>query len=179
MARRPSMGKSITGRLRLDPESFAVHKAALKELARAARKEVIEEALMAGGTIIHAAAESKAPGDLEIRIIGGRSLRKRVDATLARIVKANGKFCAIGPDAKHWYYRFREFGATPHDIRPKNAGAIAFEGEGGMVVRGWAKATGGVQMRPFMRPAVDENKDAAVIAMGSVLAREIEKAAKA
>jgi hypothetical protein len=32
-------------------------------------------------------------------------------------------------------------------------------------------------MRPFMRPAVDENKDAAVVAMGNVLANSIEKAA--
>jgi len=173
------MSGSITGRLRLEPASYAKHKAALKELERAVRKEIIESALMAGGEIIHAAAESRAPGPLEIRIIGGRALRKRVDPQMSAIVKANGKFCAIGPSKKNWYFRFREFGASKHDIRPKKAGAIAFEGrDGGKVIRGWANATGGVQIRPFMRPAVDDNKNAAVIAMGDVLAREIEKAAK-
>jgi HK97 gp10 family phage protein len=171
------MAKSITGRLRLDPESYKKHKAALKELEKAVRKEIIEAALMAGGKIIHAAAESRAPGKLELRIVGGRSLRKRVDGRLTAIVKANGKFCVIGPDKKHWHYRFFEFGATKHDIKPKNKSAIAFEGRNGLIVTGSATATGGVRMRPFMRPAVDENKDAAVVAMGNVLANSIEKAA--
>ena len=178
MARRPRMDKSITGRLQLDPASYKQHKAELKQLERDVRKEIIEKALMAGGEIIHAAAESKAPGKLEIRIVGGRSLRKRVDARLQAIVKANGKFCAIGPDSKHWYYRFFEFGATSHDIRPRNKTAIAFMGDGGMVVRGSAKATGGVRIRPFLRPAVDTNADAAVGLMGDVLAVEIEKAVR-
>lgn len=178
MPSRPRMSGSITGRLRLDPATYAKHKAVLKELARVDRKEVIEAALMAGGAIIHAAAESKAPGRLEIRIIGGRALRKRVDPRMAAIVRANGKFCVIGPSKKNWYFRFREFGASVHDIKPKNAGAIAFEGRSGLVITGWANATGGVQMRPFLRPAVDENGDGAVVAMGDVLAREIERAAK-
>lgn len=179
MPARPRMSGQITGRLRLEPETYKKHKAALKELERAVRKEIIEGALMAGGEIIHSAAESRAPGPLVIRIIGGRSLRKRVDPQLSAIVKANGKFCAIGPSAKEWYYRFFEFGASKHDIRPKRAGAIAFDGrDGGKVIRGWANATGGVQKRPFLRPAVDDNKDSAVAAMGDVLAREIEKAAR-
>lgn len=179
MASRPRMTKSITGRLRLEPESYAKHKAALKELDRAVRKEIIESALMAGGEIVHAAAEAKAPGKLEIRIVGGRTLRKKIDSRMAKIVKANGKFCAIGPDAKHWFYRFFEFGATKHDIKPKNKKAIAFEADGAAIARRGATATGGVQMRPFLRPAVDSNAGAATAAMGDVLARAIEKAAQA
>jgi len=179
MARRPRMDKSITGRLQLDPASYKQHKAELKQLERAVRKEIIEKALMAGGVIVHAAAEAKAPGKLEIRIVGGRSLRKRVDGRLQAIVRANGKFCAIGPDAKHWYYRFSEFGASAHDIHPKTKSAIAFMGDSGMVVRGSAKATGAVRIRPFLRPAVDTNADAVVGLMGDVLAAEIAKAAKA
>lgn len=178
MAGRPRMKKSITGRLRLEPESYAKHKAALKELERAVRKEIIEAALMAGGVIVHAAAEAKAPGKLEIRIVGGRTLRKRVDARMAAIVKANGKFCAIGPDKKHWHYRFFEFGATKHDIKPKNKKAVAFEVDGQSVVSRYARGTGGVRMKPFLRPAVDNNADTITSVMGDVLAREIAKAAQ-
>lgn len=172
------MSGNISARLRLDPAAFAKHKAALKELERVDRKEVVEAALLAGGAIIHAAAEARAPGKLEMVIVGGRSLRKKVDARLAEVVRANGKFVAIGPSKKKWFYRFFEFGATVHDIRPKRGRAIAFTGDDGKVIRGYANRTGGVRMRPFMRPAVDGQGDAAVKAMGEVLVREIEKAAK-
>jgi HK97 gp10 family phage protein len=173
------MTKSITGRFSLEPDSYKQHKAALKQLEKAVRKEIIEKALMTGGKIVHEAAESKAPGKLAIRIIGGRSLRKRVDANMTKVVRANGKFCAIGPDKKHWHYRFFEFGATRHDIVPKKANAIAFKGNSGFVITKKAFQTGGVRMRPFLRPAVDQNANSVVVAMGDVLAREIEKAAKA
>lgn len=178
MASRPRMSGNVKARLSLEPGSYARFKAQLKELTRAARKEVIEEALLAGGTIIHDVAESRAPGPLLLRIIGGRSLRKRVDSRFSFVVKSNGKFAAIGPDAKHWYYRFAEFGAKPHDIVGKGK-KLKFEGADGTVFTARAIKSGGVKMRPFLRPAVDNNGDDAVQAMGAVLAREIEKAAKA
>ena len=179
MASRPRMSGNVKARLSLDPASFARHKKQLKELARAARKEIIEEALMAGGEIIHSAAESRAPGPLQLRIIGGRTLRKRVDSAFSAVVKSNGKFAAIGPDAKHWYYRFNEFGAKPHDIKAKRAKMLHFQGPDGEVFTARAIKSGGVKMRPFLRPAVDGQGSAAVKAMGDVLVREIEKAAKA
>lgn len=178
MASRPRMSGNVKARLSLEPGSYARFKAQLKELTRAARKEVIEEALLAGGTIIHDVAESRAPGPLLLRIIGGRSLRKRVDSRFSFVVKSNGKFAAIGPDAKHWYYRFAEFSAKPHDIAGKGK-KLKFEGADGTVFTARAIKSGGVKMRPFLRPAVDNNGDDAVQAMGAVLAREIEKAAKA
>lgn len=175
MATRPRMAGTIKAKLALDPASFKQHKAELKGLERAARKEAIEEALLAGGEIIHSAAQSRAPGKIELRIIGGRTLRKKVDPRMMQVVKANGKFAAIGPDAKHWFYRFAEFGATPHDIAPVKRRALKFENG---VLAGSASASGGVRMRPFLRPAVDNKGEAAVKAMGDVLAREISKALK-
>lgn len=181
MASRPRMRGNVKAKLSLDPVSYANFKKALKELERAARKEIIEKALLAGGAVIHADAESRAPGPLELALVGGRSLRKRVDPMLAKVVKAGGKFAAVGPDKDHWYYRFFEFGATPHDIKPVNASALAFEGTASSrtVFAAFAKRTGGVKKQPFLRPAVDKNKQAAIDAMGDVLAREIKKAAKA
>lgn len=179
MASRPRLRGTVKAKLSLDKTSYDNFKQQLKLLERAARKEVIEEALMAGGSIIHSAAQSRAPGPIEIVIVGGRTLRKRVDPKFAAVVKSNAKLVAIGPSAKKWWYRFFEFGATPHDIRPlRGTGVIAFPGDDGMVFARFAKRTGGVTMRPFLRPAVDQNKDAAVNAMGTVLAREIKKAAR-
>lgn len=169
------MRGNVKARLSLDPAQYAKHKKALKELERVVKKQVIETALKAGGTIIHGPAQAKAPGKIEMRIIGGRTLKKRVDAKFAYIVKSNAKLVAIGPDAKHWYYRFFEFGATKHDISVGDAGWIAFED----VVAPFAIMSGGVRKQPFLRPAVDGNKEAAVRAMGNVLAKEIEKAARA
>lgn len=177
---RPRMPGNVKARLSLEPSSYARFKEQLKELARAARKEVIEEALLAGGTIIHQAAQSRAPGPFVVlKIVGGRSLRKRVDPKFANVVKSNGKFAAIGPDAKHWYYRFSEFGAKAHDIFPRKGKTLRFQGRDGEVFARSAKRTGGVKIRPFLRPAVDGRSEDAVRAMGVVLKREIEKAARA
>lgn len=172
------MSGSVKARLSLEKDSYKRFKAQLKEMERAVRKEIIEEALTAGGTIIHDAADAAAPGPgVVLEIVGGRSLRKRIDPKLERVVKSNGKFAAIGPDKKHWYYRFYEFGAKPHDIAGKGK-MLRFEGPDGEVFVARARQTGGVPKRPFLRPAVDGNGDRAVQAMGAVLKREIEKAAK-
>ena len=177
---RPRMAGTVKAKLSLSPASYAEMKEKLKKLEKAVRKEIIELALKAGGTPIYDAASAKAPGPFVVmQIVGGRSLRKRVDPQFAGVVKRNGKFIAIGPDRKHWYYRFNEFGARPHDIKPNGRTVIAFKGEDGqMVFARFAKKTGGVRMKPFMRPAVDNNSATAVAAMGNVLSREIEKAAR-
>lgn len=175
---RPRMSGSVKARLSLEPGSYKRFKAQLKELERAVRKEIIEEALMAGGKVIHNAADAAAPGPgVVLEIIGGRSLRKRIDPRMEKVVKSNGKFAAIGPDKKHWYFRFYEFGAKPHDIAGKGK-MLYFQGADGEVFVARAKQTGGVPKRPFLRPAVDQNKGEAVQEMGTVLKREIEKAAK-
>jgi HK97 gp10 family phage protein len=176
MPAKPRLKGTVKAKLSLQPDSYAKFKQAIKDLERAARKEVIEQALMAGGSIIHDAAEQKAPGPLAIRTVSGRTLKTKVDPKFAGVVKGNTKLVAIGPDIDHWYFRFFEFGATRHDIKPKNAKALVFEGSAGTIITGFARQTGGVPMRPFLRPAVDGNKDAAVKAMGAVLAHEIKKA---
>jgi HK97 gp10 family phage protein len=176
---RPHMAGNVKAKLSLDKNAYAKHKAALKELEKAVRKAIIEEALMAGGQLIYDDAQVWAPGPIVITLVSGRTLRKKVDPRFAKVVKGNTKLVAIGPDAKHWYYRFFEFGATPHDIKPKKAKTLRFEGKDGFVFARYASSTGGIRMRPFLRPAVDKNKTAAVIAMGDVLNREIKKAARA
>jgi HK97 gp10 family phage protein len=177
---RPRMSGNVKAKLSIEPRSYSRLKAQLKELERAVRKEIIEEALQQGGEVILKVAKAKAPGPhIILKIIGGRTLRKRIDPVFAKVVKSNGKFAAIGPDRKHWYYRFSEFGARAHDIFAKRAKTLRFHGKDGLVFVSRARNTGGVKLRPFLRPAVDSRGEEAVRVMGLVLKREIEKAAKA
>lgn len=171
----PVMGRNVRARLALDPKSFAAHKAALKSLERVVRKEVIEAALLAGGEVIRDAAQSRAPGPIELQLTTGRTLKRRVDSKFAGVLKSNAKVAAIGPDAEHWYYRFFEFGAKAHDIAPKRVQALLLRGIDAAKFAARAIQTGGVKMRAFLRPAVDENGDAAVQAMARVLESELRK----
>ncbi len=136
----PVIGRNVGGRLALDPKSYAAHKQALKDLERAVRKEVIEKALLAGGGVIHSAAQARAPGPIELELVTGRSLKRRVDPKFAGVLKANAKVAAIGPDAAHWYYRFFEFGAKVHDIAPKRVKALLLRGIDSGAVRGASAA---------------------------------------
>lgn len=169
------LANNVSARLAIDPKSYARWKDVIKQLERVTRREVVDKALTAGGSIIHDAAEQRAPGKLEQVIVGGRTLRSRVDAKFAFVLKANARVAAIGPDAKHWYYRFFEFGATPHDIHPHGGKVLALMGDEGLHFAAHAERTGGVKKKPFLRPAVDEEGGAAINAMAFVLDEELRK----
>lgn len=186
MASRPRLSRNIMAKLSLDKKSSDKFNAQLKALAKVASKEIITEALLAGGLIIADAANTRAPGPhILVQVVTGRTLlkskrfkglgvyHKRKYSGFGE-VKSAVRFAAIGPDAEHWYYRFFELGATKHDISVNSPGYVAFEGG----VFAFAKQSGGIPMRPFLRPAVDQSGGDAVKAMGVVLAREIKKAAK-
>lgn len=78
---------------------------------------------------------------------------------------------SIGPDDAHWYYRFFEFGATRHEIK---GNPLVFEGEKGLIVTRRVNHPG-MPARPFLRPAADMRKEAAVKRVGETFRREIDK----
>lgn len=178
MARRPSTaGANFRAGISLDPESAKAFKRQLKELEKAVRKEILDGALMEGAQIIHDAAESRAPGPhIGITIASGRTLKKALDQYSGDKITSNTRYAAIGPEEEYWYYRFAEFGAKKHDISVRKSGLVAFQASGNFFVRAWAKMTGGVRMRPFLRPAVDNQGQTAINAMASYLRKAIEKA---
>lgn len=117
--------------------------------------KVLEVAVTAAAKVIEDAAEPMAPGP---NIDHQTKERKPQSVTVA-----------VGPDAKHWYYRFAEFGAGPHGI----SGPLVFEGEGGEVVRMSVQHPGRAQAA-FLRPAADTQGEKAQDAMGQVLKTAIE-----
>ena len=195
--------KNIRGKLRIDPRSLEEHNRKLRKLAGAVREAVVREALAAGGGIIQSAVKAKAPGPyIGIEVVKGGQLSKKWRSAGAQGVKGNALYVAIGPDADHWYYRFSEYGVKPHGVKRRKRtrkeiqlrtsssrearGAIRrqFAGRkpamvftvGGRWV--FARKVRGFAAKPFLKPAAESQGNAAIQAVGEVLGREIEKAAK-
>ncbi len=75
----------------------------------------------------------------------------------------------IGPDKEHWYYRFAETGAAPHEIKPSVARALFFNDRFAARVQ-----HPGFAARPFMRPVADNPPGEAGQKASAVLKRGIE-----
>lgn len=130
----------------------------LLEKAGQAAKGMLKEAGLAGGEVIQEKAISDAPGP---------GIWCGVDKIGDNFVEI-----AIGPLREKWYYRFFEFGAQPHEIRPDERDALLIAGEKFAAV---AYSTGGVAAQPFLRPALDVKQDEAVKAVGEVLWEVLER----
>lgn len=127
--------------------------AALRELGMGVRAEV-RRATVAGAEVIRDQARALAPGPhVEVEVVSATQNGAQVD---------------IGPDQAHWYYRFFETGAAPHEIVGKPLLAL----EGGAVVRRVSHP--GMAAAPFLRPAHDASQGEATDAMGAVLRQRIE-----
>lgn len=200
---RLKQSSNSRGGLNLDPASVEKFKKKLEELQNAVRREIVEKALQAGGGVIHDAAENKAPGPhIEVEVMTGAELMKGWKSAAAQGINAKDMYAVIGPDKEHWYYRFSEYGTKSHGVRRRKrtvkeisarmgasreqrrsikksfAGkrpAMVFEINGRLI---FTRRVRGVAAKPFMRPAIDSNGNAAVRELGDVLANEIEQVAR-
>lgn len=120
---------------------------------------LLEMAVTAGALIVQEAARENAPGP-EIKHETVRKTKRLVEV-------------AVGPDKKHWHYRFFETGTGAHQITGNPW--LVFDGDGGRV-RVRSVQHPGMAARPFLRPAIDERQDAAEMAMGQVWKAAIEEA---
>lgn len=80
---------------------------------------------------------------------------------------------SVGPREEKWYLRFFEFGAMTHEIKGT---PLAFEGENGLVITRGVRHPG-MPARPFLRPAIMQNKERIVQIIGSVFRREVDRMA--
>ncbi len=144
----------------------------------------LDEAALAGGQVICDAANRRAPGPF-IKV--WLSLETKLRGVAAQV--------EIFPDLDHWYYRFFETGVMPWQMSKKTGRTVrsSTSGGGGRPIRGTKKAfrfwggqgevvateveLPGMAARPFLRPAIDEEKDAAIAAVGYVLRSRIEAVA--
>jgi HK97 gp10 family phage protein len=131
-------------------------------------RQALAGAAEAGANIIRDAANGLAPGP---HVIAKYVWSKRFKKT-----RVNFK---IGFDKEHWYYVFFERGAHEHGIL--GTPLLAFPGEGGERDVVTYVEHPSMAARPFLRPAMDQNKDAAVAAVmaalrAAILAGQIRQA---
>lgn len=159
-------------RLALDPKSWNKFKRSLDNLEKVTRKQVQDAALNAGGNVLKAEANALAPAPHIIsEVVSGRTLKKKRKSAG---VKGNTRVVAVGPDAKHWYYKYAEYGAIPHDVSISEPGFLRFWKLG--IWRPWARRAGGIRKYAFLARAFEGKGALAIKTMGEVLDREIIKA---
>jgi len=126
------------------------------ERAGVAPRAVLTAAMLAASRIIENAAEQKAPGPhIEHEVVEDTATKVSVH---------------VGPDKDHWYYRFFETGTSAHLVKPVDRKAILI---GGDTMRAFAVA-GPVTAKPYLRPAVDNNKNQAADAAGLVFKQVLD-----
>ena len=127
-------------------------------------RKALPPALHAGAEEFQAGANRRAPGP---HIVIGKVER---DGDKVKV--------AVGPDKEHWFYRFWEFGARPHEIKPlRGRQAVAFTGRAGAVVRRVVHHPG-VKQAPFLRPTMDEDCGKILRAISDELMLVIVKVAR-
>jgi len=114
-------------------------------------ERLLETAAQAGATVIADEASSLAPSP-DVRVETAERERGRVTVD-------------IGPPDEKWHWRFVETGAGRHGI---TGSPLVFEGSEGTVVT-FGVDHPGMAARPFLRPALDKEKDAARDEVGSTL----------
>jgi len=151
----------------------------LNQLPAKMEQNVMRGALRAGAAPILAAAKQLCPvgppSAEGVRLYGHYqgalrdSIRMSVKAKKGRVtasVKAGGK-TKRGADV--WYAHLIEFtGAAPHVITAKKGGALGFAG-------GLYKKVNhpGMRAQPFLRPALDQQSQAAVQAAGEYIKKRL------
>lgn len=106
-----------------------------------------QKALEAGAKIVAVAADQKAPRSGHIAN------------------QVNENEAVIGFSKDKWYWRFFELGATAHEIR---GNPLVFEGDAGLVFTNRVNHPG-MAARPFLRPALETQKDLVIQIMSAVI----------
>lgn len=128
-------------------------------LIEVAMGEPVTRAALAGGDVLLGAMLANAPGPHIVNQL------VKIEPNFAQV--------GIGPDKEHWYYRLIETGVQAHVISPSAKKAIAGSSMNHPVL---IADHPGVPARPFMRPAYDGSKDAALNAVGAEFWKDIQEA---
>lgn len=133
----------------------------IKKLGDIAAGAAVMEAVIEGGKVMKDEIASMAPGP-HIVVWPSASGIKRGFAEVW-----------IGPDKEHWYYRFFETGAGPHEIEPVTAEALLLVGGD---LRERVLHHPGMPANPFMRPGFDGSEDQVRQRIGDELWERLRRA---
>lgn len=151
--------------------SDLVHVKGLSELQRfldqlpGKTTPIVRSGLRAAANVVRAAAQANVP-------VESGDLRDSLDAKRGLSTSSRGGIIIAKARTKVFYAKFVEYGTRPHTISARDGGFLQF----GSTFRRSVEHPGIVNPRPFMRPALDENAQAAVIAAGEQIKKRLTKA---
>ena len=122
----------------------------LQELPAKVEKNILRGALRAGAKPVLEQAKANAPVKTGVLAKGLKISTSGKGGTVIAKVKAGGKHAFVAP----WL----EYGTAPHKITSKGGGWLFF---GGLFAKSIDHP--GLSPRPFMRPALDTQANAAVL----------------
>lgn len=123
-------------------------------------RNILRSALRAGANVVKPAAQANI-----------HSVSGELAASLKVGSRARGGTVTANVSTKVFYAKFVEHGTRPHTISSRDGGALRFGG-------GFHKSVehpGIVNPHPFMRPALDTQAQAAVVAVGEQIKRRLTK----
>jgi len=132
----------------------------LQELPVKVERSILRSALRAGANVV------KAQAYANIHHVSGA-----LGKSLKVGTRSRGGTVTANVSTKVFYAKFVEYGTRPHTITARDGGALRFGG-------GFTKSVehpGIVSPHPFMRPALDTQAQAAVIAVGEQIKRRLTK----
>jgi HK97 gp10 family phage protein len=133
----------------------------LKAMGDIAAGAAVMRAVIEGGKALEAEIESRAPGPHVITVPDNASIKRGYAGV------------KVGPDKEHWYYRFFETGASPHEIEAETAEALLLVGGN---LRERVLHHPGMGANPFMRPGFDASEEEVKRVIGEALWGELIKA---
>jgi len=135
--------------------------AMLQKLSDIAAGAAVMEAVLEGGKVLEAEIESRAPGPNIIMVPDMRSIKRGYAGV------------SVGPDRDHWFYRFFETGAGPHEIEASLAEALLLVGGN---LRERVMNHPGMAADPFMRPGFDASEEKVKVVIGRELMERLKRA---
>lgn len=156
----------------------------LERVERTAKKrQIAQKAVRAGAKLVQQAAKARAPkrkrsGALK-RSIGIKAAKGRKGKTLAyAVVGARRKVITRYKGRKTVpanYAHLVEKGTKPHSLLKRAKGALAKLKRLAQVKAGVGRQHPGAKAKPFLRPALESQRQAAYSVMLRTLAAEVEK----
>lgn len=135
------------------------------------QNNIMRGALRAGSRVIAVAAKARAAkrSNRLAKSVRYNTTRDRDRNKVIGYVRAGGKG-RQGRALGAYYAHFVEYGTKPHVIKAKPTNPAGLFGKGIRQVQ-----HPGAKMKPFMRPALDQNSKAAVTEMGNYIRKRLTK----
>lgn len=128
----------------------------LDQLPAAVERNIMRAALRQGANVVKAEAEANVPVKSGVLKAGLKVSTKSRRGVVTATVKAGGKHAYLA--------RWIEYGTAAHFIKPKNARSLFFAG----LMREGVDHPGSAP-KPFLRPALDSQAQAALMAVGEAI----------